>query len=143
MMDSEELLKWIRRFRLAVLATVSPGGEPEAALVGFAMTDQFDLIFDTLSQTRKCQNLRSFPKAALVIGWEEEVTLQFEGLADEPKGEELERLKKVYFKSFPDGPLRQQWKGITYFRIRPTWIRYSNFNDPQIIIEFQPEDLRR
>jgi pyridoxine/pyridoxamine 5'-phosphate oxidase len=135
-------LEKIRHHRLAVVATVSADNEPEAALVGFAITDQFELIFDTLDRTRKCQNLRASSKIAVVIGWDEEISIQYEGRADEPSGAELDRLKKVYYKVYPDGPARQQWPGITYFRIRPSWVRYSNFNDPVTIIEFSAEELK-
>jgi hypothetical protein len=43
----------------------------------------------------------------------------------------LDRLKKLYFASFPDGIERQAWPGITYFRVRPTWVRFSDFRGPE------------
>jgi hypothetical protein len=33
-----------------------------------------------------------------------------------------------YFDRFPDGATRQAWPGLIYWRVRPIWIRYSNFN---------------
>jgi len=72
----------------------------------------------------------------------DERTVQYEGLADEPAGAELTRLKELYFKAFPDGPERQGWAGITYVRARPTWIRYSDFNrTPPQIVEFTAGEL--
>ena len=57
-------------------------------------------------------------------------------------GPELERLKLAYFAAWPDGPSRAAWPGLTYVRIRPTWIRYSDFNSaPPIIQEFTARDL--
>jgi len=53
---------------------------------------------------------------------------QYEGVADFPTGEELRRIKSVYFTAFPDGPARQAWPGITYVRAKPLWVRFSNFN---------------
>jgi general stress protein 26 len=140
-MQIEELLYQLRKSSLAVLATVSPEAKPESALVGFAVTDSFEIIFDTLETTRKSINLRLNPHIALVIGWDNETAVQYEGIADEPAGAELEFLKEIYFQVFPDGPLRQTWPGISYFRVRPTWIRYSCFNDPNRILEFRAEDL--
>jgi pyridoxine/pyridoxamine 5'-phosphate oxidase len=67
-------------------------------MVGFAVTDQFEIVFDTLRTTRKAQNLRQNPHIALVIGgWvpDDERTVQYEGEADEPSGAELDRLKQV------------------------------------------------
>ena len=144
-MTATELLHFIRGHSLAVQASVSPALAPQAAVVGFAITDRFELIFDTLDTTRKVPNLRRNPKIAFVIGGltsGDERTVQYEGLADEPAGAELARLKEVYFGVFPDGPERQRWPGITYVRVRPTWIRYSDFNRaPPEIVEFAPQQL--
>ena len=140
-----ELLAFIRQHSLAVQASVSGAAAPQAAVVGFVVTDRFELLFDTLDNTRKVQNLRRNPKLAFVIGGlstGDERTVQYEGIADEPGGAELTRLKEVYFGVFKDGPERQRWPGITYVRVRPTWIRYSDFNQaPPQIVEFTPRDL--
>src|ERR1700690_1132091 len=140
-MTRNELLNFLRKHRLGVLSTVSGAGEPEAAVVGMAFTDQLEIIFDTLDTTRKCVNLRRNPKIAFVIGWDEETTVQYEGTADEPKGAELDRLKEAYFVPYPDGRERQKWAGITYFRVRPMWARYSDFNAPLKIVEFSENEL--
>ena len=142
-MTLTELLNFIKKHPLGVLATVSVRGVPEAALVGIAVTDQFELIFDTIDTTRKCKNLRQYPNAAFVIGWDNEITVQYEGIADEPAGNELDRLKKIYFEVYPDGLSRQSWSGITYFRVGPKWIRYSNFKEPVTIIEFTKDELNK
>ena len=141
-MTRTELLVFMRRHFLGVIATASPAGEPQAAVVGIATTERFELVFDTTSDTRKAVNLRHSPKIACVIGWDEEQTVQYEGLADEPSGLELERLKRYYFGQFPDGPARQAWPGITYFRVRPIWIRYSDFRDNEsVVVEFRGDEL--
>jgi pyridoxine/pyridoxamine 5'-phosphate oxidase len=53
-----------------VQASVSPTGAPQAAVVGFAVTDALEIIFDTVATSRKYRNLRADPRVALVIGWE-------------------------------------------------------------------------
>ena len=111
--------------------------------MGIAVTDGLEVVFDTLGSTRKCLNLRRNPKISIVIGWDQETTVQIDGIADEPEGAELERLKEVYFSVYPDGKDRQSWSGITYFRIKPTWARYSNFNADGEVVEFSAEDLRQ
>lgn len=141
-MTRTELLVFLRNHFLGVIATVSPKGEPEAAVVGIAITERFEIIFDTLADTRKAVNLRASPKIACVVGWDAEQTVQIDGVADEPKGLELERLKRCYFGQFPDGPARQAWPNITYFRVRPTLIRYSDFRDDDpVIFVFHDTDL--
>ena len=139
-MRKAELLDFLQKHRLGVLATVSPNGDPEAAVVGIAVTDRLELVFDTLDTTRKCQNLRNHANIAFVIGWDDEMTVQVEGIADEPAGPELDRLKTTYFAAYPDGSSRQSWPGITYFRVRPTWARYSDFHDG-IVVEFTDAQL--
>jgi general stress protein 26 len=144
-MDTGGLLEFLRRHRLAVQASVSATGSPQAAVVGFAVTDQFEMIFDTLESTRKARNLRQNRRMALVIGGSndgDERTVQYEGLADEPSGAELERLKQVYYAAYPDGPSRLSWPGLIYVRVRPRWIRYSNYSvDPPEIVEFNADQL--
>jgi hypothetical protein len=77
-------------------------------------------------------------------GWlaGDERTVQVDGIADEPAGAELERLKRAYFAAWPDGSARESWPGITYVRVRPTWVRFSDFNSaPPTIVEFSSEEL--
>lgn len=137
-MTRAELLDFVRSHRLAVVATISPAGNPQAAVVGFAATEDLEIVFDTVDATRKVANLRRNPAIALVIGWDEECTVQIEGVADEPAGPELEALKDTYFGRFPDGRVRARWPGITYIRVRPIWLRYSDFRcDPPVIEEMQ------
>jgi len=145
-MTTAEVLDFLRANRLAVQASRGSGETIQAALVGFAVTDALEIVFDTLNTTRKVANLRGSPRVALVIGgWSagDERTVQYEGIADEPTGAELERLKRVYFAAWPDGPSRAQWPGLVYVRVRPTWIRYSDFNrTPAVVVEFASDHLR-
>ena len=138
-MDDAALIAFLRAQRWAIEATVSSSRHPQAALVGFAVTDRLELVFDTLSTTRKAANLRANPRIALVIGgWQDgsEQTLQYEGVADFPTGADLVRLKLEYFKAFPDGPSRESWPGITYVRVKPAWLRFSDYNvNPPRIVE--------
>lgn len=126
-MNRAELLAFLRRHRYAVQASASADGAPQAAVVGIAVSDELEIVFDTLGTTRKMTNLRANSRIALVVGWDEEQTVQLEGIADEPKGDDLARLLSVYLAAFPDGIERQSWKDITYVRMRPTWARYSDF----------------
>ena len=53
-----ELLEFMRTQRLGVQASVHAGAVPQAALVGIAVTGSLELVFDTLTTTRKLVNLR-------------------------------------------------------------------------------------
>lgn len=123
----------LRRFRLGVVATVAANGEPQAATVGIAVGDALELVFDTLATTRKFANLVREPRVAVVMG-AGELTVQLEGRADVPAGDERKRVQDIYFATWPDGRERAAWPNIAWVRIRPTWVRVSDFaaNPPAI-----------
>lgn len=136
-MDKSLLLEFLRSNRLGVLSTVGPKGEPQSALVGFAITPEFEIVFDTVNRSRKFTNLARDARVAFVVGWEGEVTVQFEGVARQISSTELGRYHEIYFQAFPDGPARLKWAGITYYVVAPKWIRYSDFSQsPPTIQEF-------
>jgi len=128
-MTKEDVYRFMAGKDYGVLGSISPDGEPQCALVGIAVTPELELIFDTVSSSRKYVNLKQRPRAAFVIGWENEITLQYQGEARELQGADLERCQTVYFAKWPDGPERMKWPGITYFAVQPKWIRYSDFNE--------------
>jgi mannose-6-phosphate isomerase-like protein (cupin superfamily) len=145
-MDRADLLAFLRRYRWAIEATSAPDQAPQAAIIGYAVTDRLELVFDTLASSRKAANLRANPRIALVIGgWSGEPrTVQYEGLADFPSGAALEPLQRVYFETFPDGPARLAWPGITYVRVTPLWLRSSDFTvEPPRIAEHRFEAPER
>ncbi len=117
----------MRARRLAVVSTVSEGGLPEAALVGIVVTNDERIVFDTVKGSRKYANLRRRNGIALVVGWEEEITVQLEGTAEEPTGIDREYCKEAYFVAHPDGRDRQEWPDIAYIAMRITWMRYCDY----------------
>jgi hypothetical protein len=141
-MTRMELVAFLRDQPWAVEATATADGAPQAAVIGVAIGDELELIFDTLSSSRKHQNLERDPRIAFVIGWDAECTVQYLGRASRPAGEELARLKAVYFARFQDGPTRERWPGIAYWCVRPTWIRWSDFRStPPTIISWESTRL--
>jgi general stress protein 26 len=137
-----ELIGFLHGHKLAVEATMTPDGPPQAAVVGFAVSDFLEIVFDTVTSSRKYQNLRRDPRIALVIGWDREITAQIAGVVDFSTGDELDRIRECYFVAYPDGRDRLNWPGITHARVRPTWIRYSDFTqDPPRIVEMDIAQL--
>ena len=134
-MTKAELYGFLAGHTLGVLGSMSGEGAPQSALVGIAVTEDLDIVFDTLDSTRKYRNLTANPRASLVVGWEGERTVQLEGEASLPVGEELTRYKSVYFSAWPDGVSRQNWPGLVYFVVRPRWIRFSDFDQRPPLIE--------
>jgi len=141
-MTRAELVRFLRRYRLAVEASVAADGSPQAAVVGFGVSDACEIVFDTLTTSRKYANLAADPRIALVIGWDHEMTAQIQGLVDFPTGAELARVREVYFAAYPDGRDRLAWPGITHARARPTWVRFSNFTKvTPLIVEMTGAEL--
>ncbi len=136
MATMSDLCAFIHKREVGVVSTVSADGMPQAAVVNIAVTPNLELIFFTIQTNRKCVNLRLDPHLAAVIGWEDVQTLQYEGVADEPRDEDLKECEKTYLKKFPDRVVRSMWPGLTFFRVRPVWLRFSSYGHPWYVEEY-------
>jgi len=134
-MDRKDIYSFMARQRYGVVSSVSPNGVSQSALVGIAVTPELEIIFDTLDSTRKYRNLSEHPRCSFVVGWNGEQTVQYEGVATEPKGTELERFQEAYFAVWPECLAHLSWPGITYFVVTPRWIRYSDYDQGPPLIE--------
>jgi hypothetical protein len=132
----EEIFDIARSKRYLIMSTVGDSGAPEAALMGFAWTQANEAVFDTLSTSRKAANLARSPATALVIGWDDNISLQIEGLARRPVGDDLASAKEAYYRAWPDGRARENWPNIAYVVVQPKWIRYSNYSGAPVVEEF-------
>ena len=122
-MTEADLYKFLIQCKLGVLGTIGDAGTPQSALVGIAVTEGLEIVFDTVKNSRKYPNLIARPACSFVVGWAGEKTVQYEGQAEELSGSELQRCQKVYF------------------IVRPRWIRYSDFDqNPPLIREFNRFD---
>ncbi len=109
-MDPSQLVTFIRQRGLAVIAT--RGAE---------------IIFDTSMRSRKYRNIQDCPRVAVVIGWDDEVTVQCEGTADILTGSDRERCLSAYVEQYPEGRQRAQDPDIAHIRVRPGWLRHSDY----------------
>lgn len=140
-MDPSALYAFMSQQRYGVVSSLGPGGTPQSALVGIAVTPACEIVFDTVKSSRKYPNLIACPACSFVLGWSGEQTVQLEGDAFEPKGDELLRYQQIYFSIWTDGPARLSWPGIVHLVVRPRWIRYSDFDQrPPLIAEFTPHN---
>lgn len=134
--EQANLRDFIAACDMAVVSSLSPEGAPQSAAVAIAVTPELEIVFDTVDRSRKYRNLKARGRCSITM-WVGAVTVQYEGIAEEPAGANLDRYKEAYFKKLPDGRDRQSWPGIAYFVVRPKWIRYSDFNArPPLIEEF-------
>lgn len=122
------ILDFIKKHKLTVIATVASDSKPESAVIEFGQTDDLELIFECFDKSRKCHNLKSNNNVSFVIGWDEQITVQYEGKAFELAGEEAEKYKNIYWDKNPDA---KQWKdaeGVKFFKVVPKWARYTDLN---------------
>jgi hypothetical protein len=104
-------------------------------LVGITATGRGELVFDTSRSSRKYRNLSVFAPVALVIGWENEMTVQCEGTADIPTGADRDRCLQAYFAQYPDGVGRAHDHDIVHIRVRPSWLRYGDYRLGSFTVE--------
>jgi len=130
------ILDFIKKQKIAVLSTVTPDNKSQSAVLEFGQTETLEIIFDTFATARKYKNLKQNNHVSLVIGWDENITVQYEGKAFALEGREQEHYKKLYFQKNPNAKRWETKEGMTYFIVKPTWIRYSDLNkDPWEVIE--------
>lgn len=135
-MTREFLYDFMRWHKLAVVSTISTDGSSQSALVGIAVSENLEIVFDTLDSSRKYANIMQNPKVSAVIGWDNETSVQFEGIATKLTSPEDDRYLEIYYSIYPDGRDRTaNWPGLVHFKIAPKWLRYSNFNEPVVIEE--------
>ena len=134
-MDKLGIYAFMAGYRYGVVSSMAANGVPQSALVGIAITPELEIVFDTVNTSRKYKNLTERPSCSFVVGWGGEKTVQYEGTAAEPAGLELERCQEAYFAVWPDGLARMSWPGIAYFVVRPTWVRYSDYDQNPPLIE--------
>jgi pyridoxine/pyridoxamine 5'-phosphate oxidase len=132
--DRSSLASFVRQRGLAVVASTNERGEPQAALVGVTATDRGEIVFDTVASSRKYANLMKNGRVALVIGWDDEQTVQLEGMAEQVRDPAQDPAVAAYFEQYPDGRERATWPEIAYIRVTPVWARYSDYraNPPHV-----------
>jgi len=134
-----DVLDYMRKHRLAVVSSCAADGAPQSALVGVATTDSMELIFDTVSSSRKHENLSRDRRVAVTFCGPNEKTLQLEGIAlpVSTSGSDDAVYREVYYLAWPDGRDRLKWNNLSYWRILPCWARYSDFSLGPLIAEFR------
>jgi hypothetical protein len=143
-LSDSELLAYMRCHKLAVVGSLGTDGAPQAALVGIAVTDDLQVVFDTVSTSRKHQNLLRDSRACVTFSGPGEQTLQMEGNATPVSMTDSDDAVylSAYYQAWPDGQARAKWPKISYWRIAPRWVRYSDYDRGPLIVErrFDPKN---
>ena len=114
---------------LCVAATIGEGGQPQSAVLAFAVLNDLSIILATSYKTRKWENLKKNPKIALSFGWSfSEPNLQYEGTAKLlENGDEFKELDKIYFEKHPEIMEFRDGKTVI-IKVTPHWIRLSDYS---------------
>ena len=127
MQDMERVRAFIADHHVAVLATVTPDYLPEAAVVGIALYgDGLRLVFGTSNLSRKSQNIQTNARVALVIGWDHGKTVQYEGVASELTGSELETFQSSEMAHMPTVAKYLPPSVSKFFVVEPRWIKFTD-----------------
>lgn len=131
-----QFVEFIVRHPLAVLCTLGPQGQPQAALMNIAALPDLSLAFETTNQTRKFFNIARDPRVALVFSGGQE-TLQYEGLAVRAEDRRHDQARTAFLAAFPAKAPDESWPGNHYFLVKPCWLRFSSYYRPRSIEEYR------
>jgi len=135
-MTHDEVYEFLNNSKLGVISTIDVNNNvPEAALIGFGQTHDLELIFGTSNKSRKYHNLYSNPRVAFVIGWDNGISLQYEGMARELLADEIDIVKDYYWAKSPSAAKSHDDPDRRYFVVKPSWIRMTD-------VKKQPWEVR-
>ncbi len=137
MKDTKEmLLRFIKKQKLAVISTVSSENKPDAAVIEFGVSDSLDIYFETFNTSRKYRNLQNNNNVCLVTGWDENITVQYHGMAQKVTADLSNVSQLAYWAKNEKAQKWEMREGVSYFKIVPYWIRYTDLNvEPWNVIE--------
>jgi len=128
-LSRSDFVHFVRAARLGVVATASPSGMPEAALVDIAISESAELIFDTPVGARKLTNIDRNDRVAVVIGWNDRISIQVEGRVRIVSNDERLDYERLYEAQLPGS--RVSSSSFLVAVITPDWVRrYDATRDP-------------
>lgn len=97
--------------------------------MGFSGNKDFEIVVATSLNNRKFRNVENNPRVSIVIGWDENITVQYEGIASVLHGDKLDRYQVQHFSKLPSAERYQDNLNERYILVRPKWLRYTNCNE--------------
>lgn len=116
-----------KEVRLCVLSTSSKDGQPEAAVMGYAIKDDLTILLSTKKGTRKLKNISENNKVALVFGWDfGSLNIQYQGAARIIEtGNEYKDTENFFFSQNP-AAAKFKSPDTVFIEVKPTWIRTTD-----------------
>lgn len=138
MKSRTDLYEFLNNYKIGVLSTVSSVGKPNAAIIGFGQTKDFEIIFGTENSSQKYQNLQRNQQVALTVGGDTAETIQLHGVARELTTDEIDIVRDNYWRKNPSSEKYHTNPAERYFIITPTWLRYTDLRvTPWDVTELQ------
>jgi len=126
--QKRKIFDFLRGLKIGVISSVTEKGTPQGAVVEFAETDNLEIIFNTFATYRKYENLKNNPAVSFTIGWDHDITVQYEGTARELEGEELAKCKDIFAHKIRDAAKWDAFPETRFFIVKPTWIRFNDLS---------------
>lgn len=130
----DKMLTFMAGHKHCVISTVDSNSKPESAFVAFS-NNELDIFIGTSSQSRKFRNLTANPAVAIVIA-DQSGEVQYEGAAHVVEAHEISEVEKRHFTKLPGSATYRNDPNQQYIKISPTWIRFIQHGEPDIIEEF-------
>ena len=153
----KEAIRFLQSQLIAVVATLSRAGRPQAATVYFWVNDvekgdAFNFYFLTRRHSRKFENLLKNKEVSMVVGTEfAPSTVQISGKAEIVDVENhlthmsglIARLKKhptiamLYAGAFfPKNPFKNLGGDYAFVKVTPTWVRWMRFDKTKMNVVY-------
>lgn len=134
----QDLIKLEQKY--CALATASKDGQPQVAIMAFAVLDTGHLLMSTDIHSHKVRNINENHHVALTIGWTTKhpnYQIRGEGAVIIEDDVAHKPYKEVYYKQNPHLGMFKDIPNHVFIRIQPTWIRVNDFSlSPPLIREF-------
>lgn len=132
---NQQVSDYLSKHILCTISTVTPDAKPEAAYVGFRYNKDLEMLIGTSRLSRKYQNLQKNPHIAIVVA-DFEGEVQYEGVAEEITfGSYDELVASAVFETLPGIEKYRNDPNQTFFRIKPTWIRFIQHGETDQVTE--------
>lgn len=103
------------------------GDQPRSAIIDFSETEELEILFVTLTGYRKYEDLKKHPKVSLVLGGKDNITVQYEGVAEELSKLQFLPYLKYHLQKNPVEAKFSEMLEARFFKVHPAWVRYADY----------------
>jgi general stress protein 26 len=128
------MLDFLNERKYCVISTVDANDKPESAFVAYS-NEGLELFIGTSNKSRKFANLIANPSVAVVVA-DETGEVQYEGQAMVVDPENYSEVEESHLSKIPGSRKYRDDPTQVYIHISPTWIRYIEHGEPDIMEEF-------